>query len=219
MGHLLYVEGIIGSGKSTYSREVGRRLNYRIFKEPIEEAQLERFYREPARYAYNLQMHLLHKRIGIQIIAAAEALYSDTYAGAIVDRSLFGDVVFAEMHAESGNIPPIDMESYRAAQNAMQFLIFPPTTLVFLDVTPETALKRIQERFSTGTRPFECGITLEYLQNLSKHYKDLVRNAREGRYPWSHTVQVIHVQWDPATVTEAEWDAVAAGLKEAQHGS
>jgi len=216
MGRLIYVEGIVSAGKSTYAKEVGKRLNYRVFEEPVDKKHLDRFYKDPARYAFAFQIYILHKRIGIQNLAAAEALYSDRWDGAIVDRSLFGDSAFAELHAEEGNIAPLDMEAYRAAKHNMQLMIWPPTTLVFLDVQPCVALSRLKERLekSKGDRDFELGVTLEYLQKLRHAYKRLIVAAKDGTYPWSHAVSVVHTQWDPKTVTAEEWDAVAEGLRE-----
>lgn len=216
MGRLVYVEGIIGAGKSTYAREVGTRLNYRIFEEPVDKRHLDRFYSNPASYAFAFQIYILHKRIGIQNLAAAEALYSDRWDGAIVDRSLFGDAAFAELHAKAGNIEPLDQEAYQAAKLNMQLMIWPPTTLVFLDVLPRVALRRITERLqsSNGNRNFESGVDLEYLTKLRRAYKKLISAAKDGKYPWSHAVNVVHVEWNPATRTSEEWDAVAEGLKE-----
>jgi deoxyadenosine/deoxycytidine kinase len=216
MGRLIYVEGIIGAGKSTYAREVGQRLNYRVFKEPVDKRHLDRFYADPQKYAFAYQVFILHKRIGIQNLAAAESLYSDRWDGAMVDRSLFGDAAFAELHAAEGNIEPLDLEAYHAAKHNMQLMIWPPTTLVFLDVQPRTAFKRVKTRLeeSEGKRDFELGIDIEYLQKLRKAYKKLIKAAKNGKYPWSHNVDVVHVEWNPNTRTKEEWDAVAEGLAE-----
>lgn len=214
MGRLCYVEGLVGSGKSTYTREVGKRLNYRVFKEPVDKDHLTRFYTDPKGFAYHLQMHLLHRRIGIQMLAACEALYSDCYAGALVDRSVMGDAAFASMHHESGNISDLDWQTYQAALAAMKLMLFPPTTLIFLDARPETCLERIHERAKVEDRPYEAGVELAYLRQLAVHYKELIRSAKDGRWPWGHAVDVQHIQWDPATRTEAEWNAVAASLAE-----
>ena len=214
MGRLVYVEGLIGAGKSTYTREVGKRLNYRVFKEPVDKEHLDRFYTNPQGYAYQLQIHLLHKRIGIQQLAACEALYSDAYAGALVDRSVFGDACFEAMHCEDGNISDLDHQTYMCALNSMKLMLFPPTTLVFIDARPETCLERIKARALVEDRPYESGITLDYLRRLQLHYKRLIKTARDGRWPWGHCIDVQHVQWDPVTRTEAEYDAVASGLAE-----
>lgn len=214
MGKFIYVEGLPGSGKSTFVREIGPRLNYRVFKEPVDKAHLDRFYKDPVRYAWNLQVHMLHRRIGIQRLAACEALYSDTYEGALVDRSVFGDAAFEKMHYEEGNICGLDHETYLAALHGMKLDLFPPTTLVFIDARPETCLERIHERAKVEDRPYESGITVDYLRKLSIHYKELIRTARDGKWPWGHCVDVQHVQGDLITRTDAEWNAIAAGLRE-----
>jgi len=213
-GRLVYVEGGIGSGKTTYVREVGPRLNYRVIKEPVDKAHLDRFYSNPKGYAYQLQLHLLHRRIGLQMLAACEALYSDTYDGAMVDRSVFGDATFEAMHYEDGNITELDHQTYRAALKNMKLMLFPPTTLIYIDAQPETCLRRIRERAEKEDRPYESGITLEYLRRLQGHYKQLLRSAKEGQWPWGHCVDIVHVQGDLERRTPAEWDAVAQGLKE-----
>lgn len=214
MGRLVYVEGIIGAGKSKFCREVAKRLNYRTLKEPVDKPHLDRFYTNPKAFAWNLQVHMLHTRIGLQLLAACEALYSPDFDGAMLDRSVFGDAAFEEMHFDEGNISELDHDSYKNALLNMKLMLFPPTTLVFLDVRPETALARIKERAMHEDRPYESGITLEYLQRLSEKYKKLIRTARDGRWPWGHSVDVQHMSWDPACRTSEEWDAVAAGLKE-----
>ena len=214
MGRLIYVEGLIGCGKSTFVREIGPRLNYRVFNEPVDKPHLDRFYSDPPRYAFNLQIHLLHKRIGLQRLGAAEALYSPDYDGVLIDRSVFGDAAFEAMHYEDGNICGLDHETYLAALHGMKLDLFPPTTLVFIDARPETCLERIRERAKVEDRPFESGITIEYLQRLAVHYKELIRTARDGKWPWGSCVDVQHIQGDLIIRTDTEWDRIAAGLRE-----
>jgi deoxyadenosine/deoxycytidine kinase len=178
-------------------------------KEPVaDNPYLAPFYSDPKQFAYAMQIYLLHRRVGIQKLAAAEALYSDRWDGAIIDRSVFGDRVFAEEHYRVGNISDLDMHAYDIAYESMRQLLFPPTVLVFLDVMPETALARIQER----GRDVEGRIDLAYLENLSRGYHKLIKRARDGNYPWSHCLRVLEVTWDPNTRSEKEWDAVAKNL-------
>jgi deoxyadenosine/deoxycytidine kinase len=209
MGVLIYVEGIIGVGKSTYCHEVGSRLNYRVIEEPVKSnPYLELFYSNPKEYAYEMQIYLLHRRIGLQQLAAAEALYSPDYAGAMLDRSLFGDRVFEETHHEDGNISEIQHHAYLTAIRNMQLMIFPPTLLVFLDAEPSVCLKRIHDR----ERTCEVGIDIPYLERLARGYHRLIQDAKNGRYPWSHAVKVIHKSWNHDTMTSEQWDAEAASL-------
>jgi deoxyadenosine/deoxycytidine kinase len=210
MGKLVYVEGIIGAGKSKYAEEVGTRLEYRVMKEPVgDNPYLGPFYADQKAYAYKFQIYMLHRRIGLQQLAAAEALWGDKYRGAILDRSLFGDRCFAEMHHEAGNIDDLDMHAYETAVKSMQLMIFPPTTLVFLDADPSTALERIKTR----NRGVEAKIEIDYLKKLRDKYHKLVNSAKDGRFPWSHAVKVLHIPWDASTTTDREWNAVASSLE------
>jgi deoxyadenosine/deoxycytidine kinase len=96
---LIWVEGIIGVGKSTFSYELAKRLKLRLIEEPVEtNPYLEPFYKDPKRYAFGMQVYLLHQRYAMQQLASYEATGVGGYAGAILDRSLSGDRVFAKLH-------------------------------------------------------------------------------------------------------------------------
>jgi len=213
MGTLIYVEGGIGVGKSTYCHEIGKRLNYRVIEEPVQSnPYLKLFYQDPKRYAYEMQIYLLHRRIGLQQLAAAEALYSPDYAVAMLDRTVFGDRVFEELHHEDGNISDIQHHAYLTSIRNMQLMLFPPTILIFLDAEPEISLKRINDR----SRGCESGIAIDYLERLTQRYHRFIQDAKDGRYPWSHAVRVLHKSWNHDTMTDAQWDAEAASLKRFQ---
>jgi deoxyadenosine/deoxycytidine kinase len=208
-GCCAFVESIIGGGKTTFCENVGPRLNFRVFKEPLDHRLLDRFYKDKAKYAFHFQIHVLQKRIGIQMLAACEALYSDTYDGAMVDRSIFGDVPFAKMHSQQGNIEALDWITYQLGHMNMKFMIWPPTVLIYLAVEPEIALERIRKR----DREYERDMNLEYLVELRKYYDEMVEEAQSGKWPWGHAIKVHYVDWNPATTDEAAWAAVAASLK------
>jgi deoxyadenosine/deoxycytidine kinase len=213
MGVLIYVEGIIGVGKSTYCAEIAKRLNYRVIEEPVKSnPYLDLFYQDPKAFAFDMQVYLLHRRIGLQQLAAAEALYSPDFAGAMLDRSLFGDRVFEELHHEDGNISDLQHHAYLTSIRNMQLMIYPPTTLVFLDAEPQISMERIQKR----SRGCEVGIKMGYLERLTQRYHRLIQDAKDGRYPWSHAVQVLHKSWNHDTMSAAQWDAEAASLKRFQ---
>lgn len=213
MGALIYVEGIIGVGKSTYCKEISERLGYRVIEEPVKSnPYLEKFYENPQKFAYEMQIYLLHRRIGLQQLAAAESLYSPDFEGAMLDRSLFGDRVFEELHYEDGNITDIQHHAYLTAIRNMQLMIFPPTLLIFLDAEPEVALNRIKER----ARGCEVGIELNYLERLTQKYHRLIQDAKDGRYPWSHAVKILHKSWNHNTMTPSQWDAEASSLRRFQ---
>lgn len=208
---LLWVEGTIGSGKSTFSREIAKRLGLRLIEEPVgdgegqENPYLAKFYQDPKKYAFGMQMFLLHKRYAMQQLASFEATGVGGFNGAILDRSLSGDRVFAKIHRDDGNIDPLDFETYEMAYEIMARTLLPPTLLIFLDVQPETAYERMRKR----DRKAESGVPLDYLVKLRDGYQGLLQEAKRGLLPWSHAVDVCRIPWDPDTVTPKDWDAVA----------
>lgn len=221
----IWIEGAIGCGKTTFSREVGRRLGYRVIEEPVDgNPYLEPFYSEerrrdeerasgvehpaPNRHAFGMQMFLLHVRYMMQRLASDEATGLGGYKGSILDRSLAGDRVFAAMHHEAGNISDLDWSTYEMAYNFMARSLLPPTVLVFLDVHPETAYARMKKR----ARGAEVGVSIEYLTALREGYLHLLREAETGLMPWAHAIRVYRFCWEPDTVTEESWDRVARSI-------
>jgi len=209
---LIWVEGIIGAGKSTFTREVGRRLELRVIEEPVDSnPYLKVFYENPAKYAFGMQIHLLHRRYIQQRLAADEATSLGGYKGAILDRSLSGDRVFAKLHHVEGNIHYLDWVTYEMAYNFMCRSLLPPTLLVFLDVQPETAYSRMKKR----DRVVEAAVPLDYLVKLRRGYQELLAEAERGLMPWAHAVRVTRIVWDPDTITTGHWDAVAQTVQDA----
>jgi deoxyadenosine/deoxycytidine kinase len=188
-----------------------------MIEEPVgkgegqENPYLERFYADPKKYAFGMQMFLLYKRYAMQQLASFEATGVGGHEGAILDRSISGDRVFAKLHAQEGNIDKLDFETYEMAYSIMSRTLLPPTLLVFLDVQPQTAWERMRSR----NRSAEAGVPLDYLMRLRDGYHELLAEAEVGLLPWAHAVRVHRIVWDVPTVSELQWDAVAATIKDA----
>lgn len=209
-GALVWIEGIVGSGKSTFARKVGKSLNLRVIEEPVDtNPYLAKFYLDQKKWAFGMQMFLLHKRYAMQQLASYEATGVGGYNGAVLDRSISGDRVFAKMHTECGNIEPLDFETYEMAYSIMCRTLLPPTLLVFLDVQPETAFERMKKR----NRDVESGVPLSYLKDLHKGYKALLKEAKRGLLPWGHAIEVALIPWDPDTLSEEQWARAAQTIE------
>lgn len=190
---MLAVEGIIGAGKTTLARRLAEDLNLRPLYEAVEDNPfLEHFYQDQEKWAAHMQFYLLHRRRAQQQAAAWEAKNVSEFNGAVLDRSLPGDRVFAKMHLKYGNIHELVWQSYEFAFDVMTHDLTPPTLILFLDVDPETAMERVKKR----SRGAESGLTLEYLRDLRKGYLDLLTEIESGQHSWAQGLAIHRVPWN-----------------------
>jgi deoxyadenosine/deoxycytidine kinase len=201
---IIWVEGIIASGKTTLAKLLAERLGFRLLEEPVEtNPYLGAFYKEPAKYAFGLQLFMLHTRYAMKQEAAFAAARG-AVTGIVLDRSIAGDRVFAKHHMESGNIDPLDFECYEYCYQMMARSILPPTVIIYLNVQPETAYRRMKKR----ARKEEDEVPLEYLVSLKKGYEGLLSEIRQGLVPWSHSVYVHELLGDIDVITDEEKDHI-----------
>jgi deoxyadenosine/deoxycytidine kinase len=64
--------------------------------------------------------------------------------------------------------------------------------LLYLAVTPETALRRIKVR----ARPSEELITLDYLTTLRDAYRRLLTEIESGQHAWSIGMKIVRIDWN-----------------------
>ena len=192
-GSIIWVEGLIGSGKTTLTEKIAQTLNLRALYEPVEaNPYLKIFYEDPKRWAFPMQIHLLHCRYALQKLAAYEATTTGGYAGAVIDRGLPGDRVFCRLHMLAGNISELEWQTYEKAYDIMTGSLTPPSLLLFLNVEPEVALERIKKR----NRGAETSMTLDYLVRLRKGYLDLLVEIESGEHAWSRGMRVVQIPWN-----------------------
>lgn len=190
IGVVVWLEGIIGVGKSTLTDTLAKSLGLRAYHEPVDSnPYLERFYRDPKRWAFPMQMHLLHDRYAMQ----KEAAYAATRGySSILDRGMPGDRVFCKLHMRAGNMDELEWQTYEKAYCTMSCSLTAPSLLVFLDVEPDVALERIKKR----NRNAEVGIDIKYLEDLRKGYLDLMCEIESNLHSWSRGISVLRQPWN-----------------------
>jgi deoxyadenosine/deoxycytidine kinase len=188
----IWIEGLMGAGKSALTAQLEQTLGYRAFQEPVaDKGYLEEFYADPKRWAYPLQVEMLRRRWEIHRLAQLECRVG-TAKGCLLDRGMPGDRVFATLHHQAGNIHPLEWQTYEALYS--EFMSVPhlqPSLLLYLDVAPEAALCRIARR----ARPSEGAVTLGYLRSLRDAYEALLNEIASGAHPWASGMQVVRVEW------------------------
>ena len=180
------IAGLIGAGKSTLATALGERLDLPVYYEPVAGNEyLDDFYKDMERYGFALQVHLLQKRFRQQ----QEIVWTEK--GAVQDRTIYEDAVFARVLHEDGLMSERDYRTYLALFETMSHFMQRPDVIVYLDVSPEESLRRIRMR----KRECESGVDLAYLTKLHAAYESFIQGV-------SHSVHVIRVDWNEFRSTE-----------------
>ena len=160
------IAGIIGAGKTTLCQRLAGHLGFEAFNEPVDDnPYLEDFYSDMNRWSAMMQLHLLFRRF-----EQHQRIVWNKEKGAVQDRTIYEDTIFARMLHEAGFIDKRDYETYAGHFNVMKRFLVYPDVLIYLQVSPEVSMQRITER----GRNAEGGITLDYMENLHQGYESFI---------------------------------------------
>jgi deoxyadenosine/deoxycytidine kinase len=174
---MICIEGIIGCGKSTLcDRILELHRDTAVLHEPVDEWRddLIAYYNEPYKNAYKFQKIVIDSRIN-QIKLA---LQNDKPI--IVERSVVSSKnVFARMLHNQGYLNDIEFIKYTNEYFYVDFeKNFIPAKYVYIEINPVQALQNIKKRGRDG----EETITLEYLIDLDKHYKEWLSDLKNVQF-------------------------------------
>jgi deoxyadenosine kinase len=195
------IAGLIGVGKSTLAKKLADHMDLPVHYEPVKDnAYLEDFYQDTARHSFAMQVYLLNRRFQQH----QEIIWSGR--GAVQDRTIYEDSIFAKVCVDMGLMHPRDYETYVSLFENLSNFMCRPSAIVYLDVAPDTCFERIQIR----GRDCEQGMTLEYLTRLHEEYEKFVVDI-------SRIIPVIRVGWEDFGETENIADAITREYREATY--
>jgi deoxyadenosine/deoxycytidine kinase len=199
---------VIGVGKTTFSRMLGRHLGALVKAEPVDDRWLERYYEDPVRWAAEFQNRMLLERF----FAHQEAQWHVLGGGwAVIDRPIHGDEAFAEVQFELGFLDALQFETYVRAARGMSMLFGVPAVAVKLEVSAAAALRRIEARSREDEgRTCESKVTSDYLEKLDARIDHVLATLEQ------RGCHVIRLAWDRdrrGSELEAVVGEVAAQLR------
>ncbi len=153
------IEGVIGVGKTSLARKLADRLGAKLILENFEDNPfLEKFYKDPPRYAFHTQMYFLMSRYKqLQDLRQSDMFHEYTVADYIFEK----DKIFAYL-----NLQDDELKLYEKIVSLIERTIVAPDLIIYL----QSSLERILQNISTRGRDIEQSIRKEYLKDLNEGY-------------------------------------------------
>ncbi|MCX6278234.1 MAG: deoxynucleoside kinase [Bacteroidetes bacterium] len=171
MYNYIVIEGNIGAGKTSLATKIADENNARLVLEQFEENSfLPKFYEDPARYAFPLELSFLadrYQQLKTQF-NAADIFKSFTVA----DYFIFKSLIFA-----SKNLETLEFGLYSKLFSIVSSVVPKPDLIIYLYLNLENLKKNIQKR----GRPYEQQIQFEYLEKIQMGYLDFLRQQNDLR--------------------------------------
>ena len=160
-GGYIAIEGPIGVGKTSLAQALGLRLGARIVLEDTDSNPfIARFYQDPEKYAFAVQLYFLLTRYNQQRQLAQQDLFAQA---TVTDYLLAKDRIFARL-----NLDPDELVLYEGVYRLLDGQLAKPDLVVYLRARVEVLAERLRKR----NRTFERHISLEYLESVSAAYRD-----------------------------------------------
>ncbi|WEG11021.1 deoxynucleoside kinase [Pullulanibacillus sp. KACC 23026] len=161
---MIAIDGVVGVGKTTLMAILTDAKGYVPYIEPVvNNPILDKFYHDRERYSFPLQVFFLNERF--KNIKSAS-----THEKAVLDRSIYGDLIFAKLLRDSGDMSEEEFQIYLDLFHNMIEHCKPPALMIYLEISPEEAMKRIEKR----GRDYEQKDVVEadYWIRLNHEYRD-----------------------------------------------
>jgi len=155
------VEGVIGVGKTSLARLLAEKMDGKALLEQSEtNPYLEDFYRDPQRYAFQIQLFFLVTRYRQLLHLSQQDLF---HKYLIADYIFAKDRIFAYMNLERR-----DLILYERVASLLEKELPKPDLVIYLQSTAKRLLANIRRR----KFEYEKNVSAEYIKRLNEAYND-----------------------------------------------
>jgi len=182
----IVIEGNIGAGKTSLATRLADDQQASLVLEQFEENSfLPKFYEDPARYAFPLELSFLADRYQqLKEHFGRPDLFKPV---TIADYLIYKSVIFAGQ-----NLEPAEMTLYKRLFSIVSSVVPKPDLLVYLFLPPE----RLKENILKRGRSYELNISIDYLVKLQQGYLEFLRQQSDWRILLIETSKVDFVNRD-----------------------
>jgi deoxyguanosine kinase len=195
------VEGPIGVGKTELAKMLSQTFNARLILEPFEDNPfLEKFYKQPQRYAFQTQIHFLFERYRLMEQFKQQDLF---HRMTISDFIYEKDRIFAYL-----NLTDPELVLY---EKIWDLVIREPISfdlVIYLEARIDVLINRIKKR----NRPFERDLSIGYLERVIKAYNEFF-------YRWDKSpLLVVHTSEIDFVKNPDDYERLVENIKQMKGG-
>lgn len=164
----IVIEGTIGAGKTSLSKMMAEQMNARLILEQFEENSfLPKFYKDPEKYAFPLELSFLAERYQQlkQDVSHLDLFHQLTISDYFIQKSL----IFAR-----NTLPADELTLFSKLFNIIITQLPPPDLLVYLYMDVDRLLNNIRKR----GRSYEQEIPASYLEGIQNGYLEYIRQQK-----------------------------------------
>jgi deoxyguanosine kinase len=169
--NFIAIEGNIGAGKTSLATRLSHQFNAKLILEQFEDnAFLPKFYENPSKYAFPLELSFLASRYQ-QLkdqLPAQDLFKSFTVADYFIHKSF----IFAGKNLDSD-----EFSLYTRLFKIIEASLPKPDLLVYLFLSVDNLRGNIQKR----GRPYEQSIDFDYLEKIQSGYMEFLRQQQNMR--------------------------------------
>lgn len=165
------IEGNIGAGKTTLATRLAREMNARlVLEEFADNPFLPKFYDQPERYAFPLELSFLSERFA-QL--KKEMANDDLFAPVVVSDYIISKCqIFAK-----NNLQNDEYQLFLKMYELVDSTVKKPDLMVYLYQSIDQLLANIRKR----GRAYEQKIEATYLDNIQRQYMEFIRQHQDQR--------------------------------------
>ncbi len=166
--HFIVIEGNIGAGKTSLAQMLSKDLCGRLILERFEENPfLPRFYNDPKRWAFPLELSFLADRY--------KQLKEELFQPTLFDNYIIADYYFMKSLIFSKHT--LNEDEFKLYQQLFEIIyqnIPRPNLFVYL----YAPIKKLIQQIKLRGRSFEENITEEYLAQIQQNYLDFIETQQ-----------------------------------------
>ena len=165
------IEGNIGAGKTSLAKMLAHELGAKlILEEFAENTFLPKFYENPERYAFPVELSFLSERFS--------QLKRELNTGDLFAQNILSDYFISKCQVfAKNNLNRDEYDLFMKMYEIVEASCPKPDLMVYLYLDVEELHYNIRKR----GRSYEKGITAEYLQNIQNQYLEYIRQHEDMR--------------------------------------